>query len=1437
MASNRIPIPVYNPDKTYDIFKSELELWEAVSELAKEKRGAAVALSLPDDGQCNLRSTVLQKITHTKLTSETGLSELKTVLNELLGKDDLEDCLTKYEHFEDYSRTTETVSDYICTFETKYLKMKGKGITLPPSILAFKLLRNAGISGDDKKLCLTGMDYSKSDELFEQAKKALKKYCSEDRISGACSTSVTESIHGIKQEVLAVRGRGGFSGQRERSFWPHQRSPGYNAQSRNWRGASARGRSTGNRPMNPKGMDGKPLLCKGCGSYRHFLDACPESWENMKKSANKVRYVSEQDFDDHMEEQFPTDEPDGEGDCYPNYVWMAETDQIELTKFSVEAQNCAVLDTACGSTVCGTEWFEAFVDTIGEGQVKLVQPEGCNSFKFGTGPTVPTLGTYEIPITIAGIDLKLKTDVVDGDIPLLLSKAAMKEAGVVIDMNTDCAVIFGRSVPLDTTSSGHYCVPIHSGYTVAKVTDVLAVSSSPALEQRKTFMKLHRQFGHPPQNKLMTLLKDAGAWKEEYKQNMNIVYDKCQQSGACRFKAKVTRPVVAMSLASDFNEKIAMDLKKWNGRWILHIVDLWSRFTISTFISRKRPSDVIHALLTDWCSIFGMPSGILTDNGGEFVGEEMLEVESLLNIEVLSTAAESPFQNGVCERNHQVVDSILTKLAKDFPTTPLEVLLKWACMAKNSLQMYEGFSSHQLVLGKNPNLPNVMSSSPSSLETTSTSEKFTKHINSLHAARKAFIQSEACVKIKKALKSKIRVNEQVFNPGDKVYYKRDSQDRWLGPAKVIFQDGKVVFLRHGAVWVKVSPNRLVKSGKEFNSTSCKINSPRVDIDDLASDDDCGATNPGDEDQHHAQGENDNVANTPADEDHHSDDADREAGHNDTDGTSEDAENMDDNNASSVDHVNKMTENDDSVDVPRRSQRVLNKQYDWEVYCTTPAIPIYEWQVFINEVPKELHNTPECLDAKQDELKKLSSFDVYEEIEDMGQECIGTRWVMTYKANGVKARLVAKGFQESHPIPSDSPTVARTAFRTLLGLASGNAWSVATTDIKSAFLQGQSLDREVYLKPPKEADTPPGVIWKLKKCLYGLNDGARNFYLSVREKVTDLGCFVSTVDPSLFYYHNKDGSLAGVLITHVDDFLHAGNQVFNEEVILPLKRHFVAGSQAEGHFRYVGFDVSQDEYGIQLSMDHYVDSIEFPRTHPGDRERQLTDAEKTQYRSIVGRLNWVVQGTRPDKAFDVIELSSRFKTACLKDLNQAKKTYLKLKEQHALVMYPPLAPWNDVRLVVYSDASHANLPDGMSSTYGLVVFLADSSGHLCPLSWRAGKIRRVVKSSLAAETLALQEGVEEAIYIQKLLTEMCPSCSFPIHAFVDNKSLVEALGSTRLVDDRRLRITIGALKETLQSEVRSVSLIPGNEQLANVMTKRGASGATLLVVFQTGKMVF
>ncbi len=33
----------------------------------------------------------------------------------------------------------------------------------------------------------------------------------------------------------------------------------------------------------------------------------------------------------------------------------------------------------------------------------------------------------------------------------------------------------------------------------------------------------------------------------------------------------------------------------------------------------------------------------------------------------------------------------------------------------------------------------------------------------------------------------------------------------------MFQDGRVVFVRHRAVFVRVSPNRFIKAGSEFHS--------------------------------------------------------------------------------------------------------------------------------------------------------------------------------------------------------------------------------------------------------------------------------------------------------------------------------------------------------------------------------------------------------------------------------------------------------------------------------------------------------------------------------------------------------------------------------------------------------------------------------------------
>ena len=56
-------------------------------------------------------------------------------------------------------------------------------------------------------------------------------------------------------------------------------------------------------------------------------------------------------------------------------------------------------------------------------------------------------------------------------------------------------------------------------------------------------------------------------------------------------------------------------------------------------------------------------------------------------------------------------------------------------------------------------------------------------------------------------------------------------------------------------------------------------------------------------------------------------------------------------------------------------------------------------------------------------------------------------------------------------------------------------------MKTAFLQGIKIGRIIYLRPPNEANTIK--VWKLQKCVYGLADAGRYWYLRVREELLKL----------------------------------------------------------------------------------------------------------------------------------------------------------------------------------------------------------------------------------------------------------------------------------------------------------------------------------------------
>ena len=84
-----------------------------------------------------------------------------------------------------------------------------------------------------------------------------------------------------------------------------------------------------------------------------------------------------------------------------------------------------------------------------------------------------------------------------------------------------------------------------------------------------------------------------------------------------------------------------------------------------------------------------------------------------------------------------------------------------------------------------------------------------------------------------------------------------------------------------------------------------------------------------------------------------------------------------------------------------------------------------------------------------------------------------------------------------------------------------------------------------------------------------------------------------------------------------------------------------------------------------------------------------------------------------------------------------------------------------RLLLFTDAAFANLPDGVSSTQAYIIFVVDDQGQCCPVDWKSNKIARVVRSTLAAESYALQDGLEAAVLVKTSLQEMIPGTDFSI----------------------------------------------------------------------------
>ena len=136
--------------------------------------------------------------------------------------------------------------------------------------------------------------------------------------------------------------------------------------------------------------------------------------------------------------------------------------------------------------------------------------------------------------------------------------------------------------------------------------------------------KFHKGSGHKMVDQMLHALSMAGCVTPDTKKRVEKVVEDCE---GCKLNRKsAPRPKTALPRVFDTNQVISWDLKQVKTKYILWMIDTFSRFAKGVVISNKKAETVVKSMYYDWICVLGFPSsGFWADNGKEFQNKEMSE--------------------------------------------------------------------------------------------------------------------------------------------------------------------------------------------------------------------------------------------------------------------------------------------------------------------------------------------------------------------------------------------------------------------------------------------------------------------------------------------------------------------------------------------------------------------------------------------------------------------------------------------------------------------------------------------------------------------------------------------------------------------------------------------------------------------------------------------
>ncbi len=448
-----------------------------------------------------------------------------------------------------------------------------------------------------------------------------------------------------------------------------------------------------------------------------------------------------------------------------------------------------------------------------------------------------------------------------------------------------------------------------------------------------------------------------------------------------------------------------------------------------------------------------------------------------------------------------------------------------------------------------------------------------------------------------------------------------------------------------------------------------------------------------------------------------------------------------------------------------------------------------------------------------------------------------------RVRSFKARYNIRGDLLEHGVDfTDSPYAPLVQWSTVrLMLLVGAVQNLTTccVDFKNAFAQAP-LDDELYLELPQGFDPPDDRQWvlRLEHSLYGHPGSSHIWSEHLAKGLLARGFKRSSLDPCLFIHPDM------VCLVYCDDCLWWAKDPAKLHAMLDdIDVDYPLTKEAGDVYSYLGVEVRREGEYIKLTQTGLIQDI-LASTFMTGCGSQSTPAniqplgsdtngdppsEPWSYASIIGKLNYLANNTRPDIAFSTHQCA-RYTHRPKRSHEIAVKKIVRYLQGTANQGLRIKINQTKLDLTCFSDADFAGLwgvedpndPVCTKSRSGYVIFFGG-----CPLVWASKLQTDTALSTMEAEYIALSQSMRELIPLRALVAEILDATdlrskfdtSIKSTVFEDNQAAIShAVAPKMSPRTKHIAVKYHFFRHHIASGEIEVVYVDTNNQVADLLTK-------------------